>query len=419
MKHSFGEKHRLHRTALPLLCWIALSLLSSEARAGQPWESDPIGIQAYNAYQGIDAEYDLDQYYGVTNENGRMGWGESYVMMGFVSMYEATKETAYLDRLVYHFDAVLANRDDQRGITDQIRNRIMPAWSSTKYTAGVQHAWLVHAGMITDPAARFVYLVNSTPELQSTYAAKASEYETAVRETIDAFDGEWQPLGNEGYYKNPSEGMAVAPYNMQNAPGRTMLNLWLATGETKYRDKVERLANFMKNDLQLVGDRYQWKYRSGQTKWEDLSHGGIDVDFAFECYQAGIVFDETDMQAFVETLKYIYQENEDLFTYYVDGSGGTDHELSNRIGYWGHLGFFDEDVRQLLADWYGQYVYNDPDSRWASADVQCALAAAYLVQTSPVPEPGAFVLLASAGIAALFARNRKVIRLVSRSTLKD
>lgn len=399
----------LSRAVLPLILVIMYAISSTEVKAGQPWESDSIGVRAYNAYHGIDAEYNLDQYYGVTNENGRMGWGESYVLMGFVSMYEATKDTAYLDRLVTHFDKVLDIRDDKRGITDQFRGRVMPAWSSTKYSSGMNHAWLVHAGMITDPAARFVYLVNSTPGLQDKYSAKAQEYETAVKETVDAFDGEWHTSSNEGYYECVFKGTSSSPYNMQGALGRTMLNLWLATGETKYRDKVEGLANFYKNDLQQVGNRYQWAYAAYPSAWEDISHGGIDVDFAFQCYQAGIVFNETDMEAFAETLKHMYLEDVDLFSQYVNGSGGSS-PLSNRAGYWGHLGFLDEDIRQLLSDWYGEYVYGDPNSRWASADVQCALAASYLVQTSPVPEPGTLGLLVSVGLVFFIVGQREFMK---------
>ena len=399
----FATERLSNRAGLPLLLGILFIIPSAATAVGQPWESDPIGVQAYNAYQGIDSEYDLDHYYGITNADGHLGWGESYVLMGFVSMYEATKDTGYLDRLITHFDAVLANRDDRLGITDQIRNRIMPAWSSKKYSAGLNHAWLVHAGMITDPAARFVYLVNSTPGLQVKYSSKAQEYETAVKETVDCFDGEWGMNANqEGYYRNIYTGTTASPYNMQGALGRTMLNLWLATGETKYRDKVEALANYFKNDLQQVGNRYQWKYSAYSSTWEDVSHGGIDVDFAFQCYQAGIVFNEADMAKFSETLKFLYQEDTDLFSYYVNGSDGAD--LSNRAGYWGRLGFLDQDLRQLLADWYGEYVYDDPDSRWASADVQCALAASYLVQTSQVPEPGTICLLVSCGLVLCMRR---------------
>ncbi|NLF09634.1 MAG: hypothetical protein GX594_16885 [Pirellulaceae bacterium] len=403
---SYGR----YASGMILIAFIAAIVLLAPGKsfAKSAWQSDPLGLQAYEAYQGIDAEFDLDHYYGITNEDGLLGWGESYAMMGFVSMYEAIGQTAYLDRLVTHFDAVLSNRDDQLGVADEIRGCVMPAWSSTKYTAGANHAWLVHAGMITDPAARFVYLVNSTPSLQAAYASKAGEYEKAIRETVDAYDGEWRTEGDEGWYQNVHAETDDSPYNMQGALGRTMLNLWRATGEEKYRVKVEALANYMKNDLQAVGDRYKWKYCTYNSRWEDVSHGGIDVDFAFQCYQAGIVFNEADMRAFAETLKYMYQEEDDLFSLYVDGSGGTGHDLSNRAGYWGHLGFIDGNIRQLLADWYGEYVYGDPDSRWTGADVQCALAAAYLVETSPVPEPSAFALLlcALAGLLA-YAHRRK------------
>lgn len=65
---------------------------------------------------------------------GDLAWGESYVMLSYLEMYEATKDTRYLEKLVEHADQVLKQRDDQRGFRDY-SGRSRPAWSvSDKYT---------------------------------------------------------------------------------------------------------------------------------------------------------------------------------------------------------------------------------------------------------------------------------------------
>lgn len=73
---------------------------------------------------------------GDTNEAGGLAWGQSYVLIGFLRMYERYRDTVYLDRLVENADIVLGNRDSERGVTDY-RGRSEPAWRAMgAYTAG-------------------------------------------------------------------------------------------------------------------------------------------------------------------------------------------------------------------------------------------------------------------------------------------
>jgi len=62
-------------------------------------------------------------------DTGYLAWGESYVMTALVTMYHATGDTAYLDRLVDHADAVLAQRDSATGAKDY-RGRSVPGWTA-------------------------------------------------------------------------------------------------------------------------------------------------------------------------------------------------------------------------------------------------------------------------------------------------
>ncbi|MBB5075728.1 hypothetical protein [Nonomuraea endophytica] len=72
-----------------------------------------------------------------TNEHGGLAWGQSYVLAGFIRMYEAYKDTHYLDRLIHNIDLVLAGRDSARGVTDH-RGRSLPGWRAmAPYTVGL------------------------------------------------------------------------------------------------------------------------------------------------------------------------------------------------------------------------------------------------------------------------------------------
>src|SRR5687768_8371640 len=57
-------------------------------------------------------------YRDLDNEGASLAWGESYVMMSLAAMFRATGDPAYLDRLAWHADGVLAQRDDARGVAD-------------------------------------------------------------------------------------------------------------------------------------------------------------------------------------------------------------------------------------------------------------------------------------------------------------
>jgi hypothetical protein len=73
---------------------------------------------------------------GRNNETGTLGWGGSYTMQAYLLMYLAHRDTMYLDKLVAHIDAVLAQRDSVRGVTDY-RGRSLPAWRAMHdYTCG-------------------------------------------------------------------------------------------------------------------------------------------------------------------------------------------------------------------------------------------------------------------------------------------
>ncbi|MEQ7125242.1 hypothetical protein ABN034_12045 [Actinopolymorpha sp. B11F2] len=70
------------------------------------------------------------------NEAGGLAWGQSYVLLGFLRMYEAYRDTYYLDRLITNVDLMLDQRDSVRGATDY-RGRSLPAWRATNpYTVG-------------------------------------------------------------------------------------------------------------------------------------------------------------------------------------------------------------------------------------------------------------------------------------------
>lgn len=71
------------------------------------------------------------------NENrGAVAWGESYVLQGYLLMWEAYRVRYYLDKAIDHLDHVLATRDSARGVTDW-RGLSLAGWRcGWPYSAG-------------------------------------------------------------------------------------------------------------------------------------------------------------------------------------------------------------------------------------------------------------------------------------------
>lgn len=68
-------------------------------------------------------------YAAEDNRSGAIAWQESFVLMSYLEMYSATEDARYLDLFVAHGRAVLAARDEARGVTDYA-GRSGPVWRS-------------------------------------------------------------------------------------------------------------------------------------------------------------------------------------------------------------------------------------------------------------------------------------------------
>ncbi|WP_327088294.1 hypothetical protein OIE66_39220 [Nonomuraea sp. NBC_01738] len=384
-----------------------------------------------------------------TNELGGLGWGQSYVMAAFVRMYEAYKDTHYLDRLITNADLVLAGRDSVRGVADY-RGLSLPGWRNTSYTAGgvrladasgrpvleVRSAltnvsdaevtvtadgelftlvvrnpkknrtstfaglsmadvtqrvlaaypspnmvtvkllepggppapgtfklaaapvhFSVHTGMITYPMASFVRLVRKSPKLAAIpkYRDKAVEYLAAVRNAAAIHEREWVPAGHFIWPKQmpvPYDG-TEQPINQSLGLGLAYAELAAATGDPVYTERTRALSRMFARELSAnARDAYVWRYwptdgvmyrgytqaddvsewtpsygspPKGAQQMEDLSHGGVDVEFAGVAHRSGLGFLGGDMVRLARTYtrNLATRDGDTATTFlYVDGGGG-------------------------------------------------------------------------------------------------
>lgn len=269
-----------------------------------------------------------------------LAWGRSYALKAYVAMHRATGDVAYLRRLLQEGEAVAAIRDDRRKppLRDVIRDRVMPAWSTPRYTKGRRYVWAVHTGMITAPILEGLWLARDTapPEGVFSPGRRAALLKT-VREAVDSHGGQWRsgPQEGEGYLFGTSLGKPL-PLNMQNALGRSYVWLRRLTGKEEYGRRARALLTFLKNRLRRDGDAYVWSYwpplDGPGAGFEDISHGAINVDFACLGAGRGWVFEAKDIERLRRTLLGKVMASR-IPTDTVGGTGTTG-KYAGQIGRW-------------------------------------------------------------------------------------
>jgi len=361
------------------VCAIAASLLLLTASRGIPAAHagkpglDRIAREAVGGFQRVVSRLDPAGK-STSADSATLAWDESEILLAYVSYAESTGDRTFLVRAMEHIDRILANRDDRHKRRDMIRNRILPAWSTSRYTGGRRYTWIVHVGLITYPIARWIYLVKSDPALFKQYGRKALAYEKELARTLAAFDDDWRrgKRNGEGYYWCRAAGVPQ-PMAYLSAIGRTLLTMYLNTGEKKYLNLTKAAAIYFKNRLRDPLVAYVWSHDPGKRPPEDIVHGGICVDFAVECHRAGIVFSAKDMEKFALTFKQM-NRNGKGFTRLVTGEGSPSLSNSAAAGRWVRLGWFDPEVRRIF------YEYAKP--KWKVRSRRFLLGAACLIETA-------------------------------------
>ncbi|MEP0841153.1 MAG: heparinase II/III family protein, partial [Phycisphaerae bacterium] len=305
---------------------VTLGLIPA-VRAASPADDRAWLIEAFDAMAGPVVRAAATR--PADNESGGIAWGTSYELAGLAEMLAVTRDAKYARMFVRVADPVCAGTDQARGLRDEIRGGVLPAWGSSRYSGGKRYVWAVHTGMIAEPLARFAGVVRSEPALKAVFGAKADAYLAVARKAAAVHDSDFVegPREGEGHlliqYSNQ-----IAPLNMQNALGRAWLRIDDATGTTEHRERVVKLARFFRNRLRTTEDGASaWEYRppldSAGTGFEDISHAAINVDFLVLCREHGLVFTDEDIRRVEKTLLTRVFRPDGSLADNVGGTGGV------------------------------------------------------------------------------------------------
>ncbi|QIZ69361.1 hypothetical protein [Oxynema aestuarii] len=334
----------LNLPKIKLAIFIALGIICFFSTVQSLNASDFSKEQLWARFDRMDNDFrGGDGFSKVTNEYGSLAWGQSYLFEAYLDMYEATQDTKYLDKFVTQADRVIANTDKNRNIQDY-RGRSVVGWGATKYSpSNIRVVHLVHTGMITYPLVNFAKIVNNDLSLNQ-FQDKANAYVRVANEALSVFDENWTFNQNTevGYYQFAAREQPVAihfsekakstlipaPFNQQLAVGRTAILLChIQSNMNPFCKKANALGkHFLNRVRQDSNGFYVWDYWYGEAldisqiskKREDVSHGGIDVDFAILAHRHSMVFNSEDINSFSKTYRKISQNGK--FAGLVDGT---------------------------------------------------------------------------------------------------
>lgn len=202
----------------------------------------------------------------VSNDEGGIAWGLAARMMSLNEMYRCTGDVKYLAANLECIRAVMAVRDDQRGVR-LWTGVIAPVWGSDKYAQRGRAVFGVHTGMITYPMLDFLLLAKGN---EAFLATLGKEYDTILRSAQEALayhDRQWRdgPNPGEGHYimMDQEDGMdgKPKPGNRLSALGRALWASWKVSGNAAHRDRARAIGVYMKTRLTPSPDgAYYWGY---------------------------------------------------------------------------------------------------------------------------------------------------------------
>ena len=321
---------------------------------------------------------------GVTGEG--WCWRAAFNIGHFVKGYRAFGDTAWLDYGVKYYDALIARMAEG---PDGYRGWIGPYLADAALHADVH----IGDAILFNGMLEFAVLVNESPQLVERYGPKAVEYvNLANKHLIEKWHarGTWYEDGEFGGYrawdrfltadnrrawqqKPDARGSGLSlPFNKQNAMAIAMLRISRITGQKPLRDRARKIFAFLRSRFHFHDGHVTWCY------WEPLGPFDIEPDGArarhwmnthpyrnyqagevaeiVEAYHYGIVFDETDLRAILNTnLKVMFNGDFERPAFrnsnvrlpgYVEAP--PSREYPTRAGcLWTSLADFDETIRRL------------------------------------------------------------------------
>jgi hypothetical protein len=322
---------------------LLVAALSGPYRAGSLFgaEGQPVG-PVMDAAQARDwlARWEKSIIEGArqrscdTELGEELGWLVSPYLNGFYYGYRATRDLAWVERLIDWTDSCI-----RRGVQEPDGFMGWPKGDGDGKEAGEYHAdSLLGEAMLLRPVVLMAGEILKTPALEPKWGAKARGYLELAGQVFDKWDSRdcWREVRGGGLWVVPAFGIdrqtgkwsagyaqrktggISNPANKQNHIARWIAAMHAITGKTVYRERAEKWFQLMRRRMSVRdGGRYfVWNYWEPAGPWDYKADGSprhwigvhpngvyyaIDVAGIVTAFEQGLVFVLEDIDRLVAT----------------------------------------------------------------------------------------------------------------------
>lgn len=222
---------------------------------------------------------------------------------------------------------------------------------------------------ISYPLVYFAKIINTNPSLNK-YLPNATAYQAFVENNIvPKWEPNWRNFSSEagsyiGYGKGEKYYNKSVPHNQYLHFANVLMQLYNITENPDYYNKINKMGNYFKSNLELNNDAYKWYYWGNASDWintpgwggvEDTSHANEDISAVLEMYHNNLVFDLSDMNRFVSTFMDVMWDwnlSYPGINTYVDARGSY-HDVQKRYTpEWTELSEFDMSIEKIIETVY-------------------------------------------------------------------
>lgn len=305
--------------------------------------------------------------FSITNDfGGRLSWNQSARLSGMVQLYKLTYSGKLLNQIKNTVANILNTTNLNYSFDKNFNSEFI--WSQPKFS----HDGDTYISTFVENS----YLLYNLIKTANSSVLDNQEIKEIINICENAFDyfESWYDPISYGYripkgYPQYYDGILV-PWNQQNMFGLMLAELYKATNNEIYLNRVLELANAFKNGFVDNDDILLWRYwgdpliYKGWTENDDISvnlpncepwdsslmestgYAGSNIRFILECNKlfGDIVFTNNDMKKLSKTYEFIMANKE--YPSYLDGRGSKSI-VENIIG----GGWLSIATNDLLEDW--------------------------------------------------------------------
>ncbi|MGQ9699186.1 MAG: hypothetical protein ACUVRO_14475, partial [Armatimonadota bacterium] len=261
-----------------------------------------------------------------------LGWLVSPFLNGFYYGYLATKDPAWVDRLVDWADSLV-----RRGVKEPDGYIGWPKKGSGGYGSELLMDSMLGEAMALRPIVLMANTILHTPSLKGKYGGRAKEYIRLAEQVFAKWDsrGCWREVKEGGLWVVPPYGLEPSmdrwtdgygrrftdgfshPANKQNHIACWLIAMYDVTGKKVYRERAEKWWRLMKLRMRLRDGKYfVWNYWDPAGPWDYKPDGSakhwigvhpnggyyaIDVHGIVTAYEHGLVFTKQDIDRLIAT----------------------------------------------------------------------------------------------------------------------